>query len=268
MRLISICPSNTEILAYLGLTDQLVGVDNYSDWPQKVKTLPQLGPDLKIDMDQVEKLQPDLVIASLSVPGMERNIEELKKRRIPFIVTNPQSLTDIGHSLLEVGKQCGASAQAEKMASRYFAQLKLLQQATSKLTSRPSLYWEWWPKPVFTPGKVNWLTEISEIAGARNVFSDQETASYQTNWEEIRIRKPDYIFLAWVGVQTEKIQPAVVNKRPGWAELPAIQNGRVAVMEEYLYCRPSPRVLAGLDKLVKMIHPAVGKSIELDPVFA
>lgn len=72
MRVASLCPSNTEILAYLGLTDQLVAVDDYSDWPAAVNTLPKLGPDLSIDMNAVEKAKPDLVLASLSVPGMEK----------------------------------------------------------------------------------------------------------------------------------------------------------------------------------------------------
>ena len=72
MRVVSICPSNTEIIAYLGKTDWLVGVDNYSDWPASVLDLPKLGPDLSIDMDKVAACQPDLVLASLSVPGMEK----------------------------------------------------------------------------------------------------------------------------------------------------------------------------------------------------
>lgn len=79
MRIISICPSNTELVGYLGLKNNLVGVDNYSDWPEVVNSLPRVGPDLEIDMDKVEQLQPDIVLASLTVPGMERNIEELEK---------------------------------------------------------------------------------------------------------------------------------------------------------------------------------------------
>ena len=85
MKLVSICPSNTELLAYLGLIDQLVAVDDFSDWPRSINTLPRLGPDLSIDMDKLESYEPDLVLASLSVPGMEKNIAELEKRKIPHI---------------------------------------------------------------------------------------------------------------------------------------------------------------------------------------
>ena len=84
MRVISLCPSNTEIMEFLGLTELLVGVDDFSDWPESIKSLPQLGPDLSINLDLVEQLKPDLVLASLSVPGMEKNIEGLKARKIPY----------------------------------------------------------------------------------------------------------------------------------------------------------------------------------------
>lgn len=72
MKVISICPSNTEIIDYLGKIDLLIGVDNFSDCPVSVHDLPKLGPDLSIDMDKVEALKPDLVLASLSVPGMRK----------------------------------------------------------------------------------------------------------------------------------------------------------------------------------------------------
>jgi iron complex transport system substrate-binding protein len=255
MRIVSICPSNTEIIAYLGLTHLLVGIDDYSDWPEEVLHLPRLGPDLSIDMDKVEALKPDLVLASLSVPGMEKNIEELKKRNLPFITLNPQSLEDIARDLETAAEAIGYPELGEKAAGEFRMKINSLQEKAAGTRHRPSLYWEWWPKPVFTPGSINWLTEISELAGAVNLFRDVELASVQTDWEDVLSRQPDYICLAWVGVRKEKVKPEIVMKRPGWKELEAVKQERILVLEEELYCRPSPRLIEGAEKLARLLHP-------------
>ncbi len=226
MKLISICPSNTELVGYLGLTSSLIAVDNYSDWPEEVSSLPRLGSDLNIDMDKVEELQPDLVLASLSVPGMERNIEELEKRKIPYvIVPNPKTLTEVGESLLFVGEVTNTSEVAELLYEKYNQILENYQSLSQQVQKPKTLYWEWWAKPIFTPGATNWITEISKLAGGRNVFDDQPEASVQTDWEEIKRRNPDVICVIWVGVQKEKVNPKVILKRPGaekWRPLKTI----------------------------------------------
>lgn len=263
MKLISICPSNTEVLGYLGLEDQLVAIDDYSDWPQAITSLPRLGPDLSIDMDKLETFKPDLVIASLSVPGMEKNVEELEKRNIPHIVLDPQSLEDIADNLLVVGKACGIEEKAEIIKEDYIAFVEEMKKRASTASQQPSLYWEWWPKPIFTPGKINWLTEISEIAGGLNEFRNVELASVQTDWEDVLKRNPDYILLAWVGVRLDKVKKEVVLKRPGWKEMNAVQSDRIHIMEEALYCRPSPRLLEGAYQLGNLLHPEVFKDLKL-----
>ncbi|PLR79357.1 cobalamin-binding protein [Bacillus sp. V3-13] len=254
MRIVSLCPSNTEIVAYLQLTGSLVGVDDFSDWPNCVHNLPKLGPDLSIDIDKVEQLKPDLVLASLSVPGMEKNVVELKKRNIPHIVLNPQSLADIQEDLLNTAAALNVPARGRRAAADFALRLAKLKEAASTVHQRPSLYWEWWPKPVFTPGQTNWLTEISEAAGAYNVFHDVELASVQTDWNDVLDRNPDYICLAWVGVRRGKVNPDIVKKRPGWTELEAVKENRIFVLEEELFCRPSPRLLEGAEKLFQLIH--------------
>ncbi|MGA3601578.1 cobalamin-binding protein [Lysinibacillus agricola] len=255
MRLISICPSNTELVAYLGLTDQLVGVDDFSDWPLAVKDLPQLGPDLSINMDALEALQPDLVLASLSVPGMEKNIEALQARNIPHIVFNANSLEEIAQDLHSLGKACGVEDRAKKISEEYLQYIERLRSVAQTILKKPTLYWEWWPNPIFTPGKINWLTEISAIAGGQNLFQDVELASVQTDWADVVRRNPDYIMMAWVGVAFERIQPAILLKRPHAQELQAVKMKQLYVMEEWLYCRPSPRLIEGALKLAQILHP-------------
>lgn len=258
MRLISICPSNTELVGYLGLTSSLVGVDNYSDWPEEIQLLPRLGSDLDIDMDKVEALQPDLVLASLSVPGMERNIEELKKRNIPYvIVPNPKTLTEVGASILFVGEVTNSSEKANQLYKKYNLILDKYQSISKQVDKPITLYWEWWAKPIFTPGATNWLTEISKLAGGRNIFDDMTQASVQTDWEEIVQRNPDVICVIWVGVQKEKVNPKVILKRPGAKQLPAIKKNQLYVLEEPLFCRPSPKLLIGLQKIASILHPGI-----------
>jgi len=267
MRIISICPSNTELLAYLEMTDYLIAIDDYSDWPSVTKKLPRVGPDLDINIDEVERLNPDLVLASLSVPGMEKNVSELQKRNIPHIVFNPNSLEQISSDLLTLGKVLGISEKAEHVVQKYYDVINKYRQLASTINHRAQLYWEWWPKPVFTPGKLNWLTEISLLAGGVNIFSDIEQASIQTDWESVRKRNPEHICLAWVGVRTEKVNLNILEKRPGWNEMEAWKHKRVYVLEEELYCRPSPRLLMGLKKLASILHPHIFPSDDgLDPI--
>ncbi|TFE03784.1 cobalamin-binding protein [Jeotgalibacillus salarius] len=263
MRIVSLCPSNTELAAYLGLTKYIVGVDDFSDWPKEVEHIEQLGPDLSIDIDKVEALKPDLILSSLSVPGMEKNIEELDRRGLNHICFNPQSLEDIVADLKVLGRAAGIEENANRIAEAFNSVLAQCEKAASETESHPSLYWEWWPKPVFTPGGTNWLTEISRLAGGVNLYEAVELASIQTGWEDVANKKPEVICLAWVGVQPRKVNPSILNKRPGWTELDAVKNGRVHVLEEALYCRPSPRLLEGLIKLGQILHPEQYKEIKL-----
>ncbi|WP_108670681.1 cobalamin-binding protein [Peribacillus acanthi] len=261
MKIISLCPSNTEICTYLGIEDKLIAIDDYSDYPLHIQHLPKVGPDLSIRMDEVEALEPDLVLASLSVPGMEKNVEELVARGIPHLVLNPQSLHDIGEDLLKVGKATGNEDLATARVREYQQTIEAFQNISNQIDNKPTLYWEWWPNPIFTPGKINWLTEISAFSGGKNVFEDVELASVQTTPDDVLSRNPDYICMAWVGVPIKRIQPKKVKERQGWSEMKAIQENKIFVMEEPLFCRPSPRLLEGLKKLAGLLHPEEYKKI-------
>jgi iron complex transport system substrate-binding protein len=254
MRIISICPSNTELVHFLGKTSDLIAIDDFSDWPKEVQDLPRLGPDLSINMDKVEELKPDLVLASLSVPGMEKNVAELEDRKIPYVVYNPQSLKDIQQDLLDLGERTNTQAEAARIVQWMEGTVNQYKKISASVSSTKKIYFEWWPKPVFTPGEINWLTEIAALAGCENIFSDVKLASVQTTWEDVLSRQPDLAAMVWVGVKTEKMQPAHIKKRPGWEKLQA-NNCKIILLEEALFCRPSPRLIFGLKRLAAMVHP-------------
>ncbi|ALC90723.1 ABC transporter substrate-binding protein [Bacillus sp. FJAT-18017] len=258
MKLISLCPSNTELVAYLGLSSSLIGVDDFSDWPAEVSTLPRLGPDLNIDIEMAAALKPDLVLASLSVPGMERNIKELEKHNLPYvIVPNPKTLKEVGDCLLFVGKVTGTLEKATRVHEKFNRILEHYDLLSKRVPVPKTVYWEWWAKPVFTPGGSNWLTEMSRLAGGRNVFEDHPEASVQTDWDDVKQRNPDVIGVVWVGVHKKKVNPKVIKKRPGWDEMKAMQNNQLYILDEPLFCRPSPLLLNGLAQIAHILHPEI-----------
>ena len=254
-RIVSLCPSNTEILWALGLGDQIVGVDDYSDWPKEVNHLPRLGPDLSIDMERVQSLNPDWAVASLSVPGMEKNIESLRQLKIPFITLYPGSLYDIPQDFIKVAQQAGVESRGRELAAQFTKKLESIENRIPRDQPAPRLYWEWWPKPVFTPGRENWLTEVSQIVGAVNVFGNEGGQSVKTDWETVAARRPDYTLAVWTGVPIHKVRKEKITGRPAWQGLSFAADDRVHILEEGWYCRPSQRILTGIEHLAHLLYP-------------
>jgi len=256
-RIVSLCPSNTEILHSLGLLSKVVGVDDWSDWPHSVTQLPRVGPDLHVDTDRVEALRPDLVLASLSVPGMERNVIRLQELGLPHLVLDPHSIEDLWDNLRAVGRVCDVELTADRVVAELQGRVHRVRETTLRAVSRPRVYWEWWPKPLFSPGRRNWLTSVSELAGCRSVTAQVDADTARPTPDEIRDADPNWILLAWTGVAREKVRPDVLLRRSGWSELAAVREGRVRVMEEGLFCRPSPRLIDGLEQLARLAHPGL-----------
>jgi iron complex transport system substrate-binding protein len=246
-RIVSLAPSNTEILQALGLLDQLVGVDDWTDWPPEAAALPRVGPDLSIDLDRVVALEPTLVLASLSVPGMERNVEGLQARGLPFIALDPQRIADIWANIRWVAAAAGVPERAEPVIAQLQERLEAVRQRAPR--HRPRLYFEWWPKPIYTPGAGNWLSEAAAIAGGVNIFDDYPVANVKvTDPEEVLRRSPDLVLLAYTGARQPRA--AVPLRRPGWDRF----RGRVYILEEALFNRPSPRLVDGIERLGQILR--------------
>ncbi len=248
MRLVSLCPSNTEIAYALGLGPQLVGVDDWSDWPPEVAGMPRVGSDLAADLDRVATLEPDLVLASLSVPGMERNVAGLVDRHLPHIVLDPHSLTDVLADIDRIGEACGvrerARAVIEEAAQR-------IERTRAHAAGRPRrrVYWEWWPKPLIAAARRSWIQEMCEIVGCTNVFGHLDRPSATVEADEVIRANPDLIVACWCGTLQRIQDPARVTGRDGWRAVQAVARGRVYCLPESLFGRPSQRLVDGLETL-------------------
>jgi iron complex transport system substrate-binding protein len=240
MRLISLAASNTEILWALGLTEWLVGVDDFSDFPPEVQQLPRLGPDLQIDLGRLEALQPDLVLSSLSVPGMERVVEGLEARGIPQLVLDPESLEDVYRNIEEVAERLGYPERGKAVVGTMRASLEELRR---ELADHPPLrvMVEWWPRPVIAAGGRSWVSGLLEAIGLENAFGDRPVRSQVVSSEEVEAAQPEMILVSWCGAK--RLRPELVMKR-SW-QVPALQAGRVYPLPEAYLGRPGPRLIEG-----------------------
>lgn len=253
-RIVSLSASNTEILAALGLTRRIVGVDNWSDYPPAVRTLPKVGRDLDVDVDKVAALEPDLVVACLSVPGMERNIPRLEAAGLPYIAPKPVGLDTIFDNVRLIGRATGRATRAEGLVAEMHARMEAARRAVDPARRRPRVYWEWYPKPLVAAAGRSWMTPLIEMAGGENVFADIDQESVKPDLAEVLARKPDVIVACWCGARTLP-KPSRIASRPGWEESEAVQAGRVYVVPEALFARPGPRLAEGLELLARHLFP-------------
>ena len=249
MRLVSLTCSNTEIVQALGRVEWLVGVDDHSDWPPAIEDLPRVGPDLHIDLDAVDALRPDLVLASLTVPGHEHVVAGLEARGLPFIAPEPTSLADVARDIREIGAALGLAARAEVVAQDFEA--AMVPDAVEGEPVRIGV--EWWPKPVYVPGRHSWVSDLLELAGAVNPFAAHpggaDAKSFAVAPEDAVAAQLEAVVISWCGVPEDKYRPRIVRERPGWSEVPAVQDDHIVPISEAWLGRPGPRLVEGLAAL-------------------
>ncbi len=252
-RVVSLTSSNTEILAVLGLGQRLVACDSNSDWPMKlVARLPRLGPDLSIDLDALERLEPDLVLSSLSVPGMERVVDGVAARGLKQVTLDPVSWDDVLQNLLDVARELGVPERGQTVVNGMRSRVLELRAGLPVFARAPRVMVEWWPKPAIAAARRSWVTGMLEALGAVNAFShvDQRSASF-TALDALEAA-PDAITCSWCGVR--KLRPEVILNRAGWERVPAVLNGMVFAVPESGLGRPGPRLLEGFEALTGMLR--------------
>jgi iron complex transport system substrate-binding protein len=251
-RLVTLAPSNAELVDALGVFDRVVACEDSTDKPAAAAALPRLGPDLGPDLDRVAALHPDLVVSSLTVPGMERIVTGLRARGVPQVVTAPRTLADVLEDLRRVGAYLGRPSQAADVVATLQAEIAALRAAAPANPVR--VYLEWWPRPMFSPGHDSYAHELIELAGGHNVFGDRPGASVQIEPEQLLAADPEVCFVSWCGVAEAKLDPARLIERPGLETLPAARAGRVHALDEALSGRPGPNVFEAARRMAAVLR--------------
>ncbi|MBX2804047.1 MAG: ABC transporter substrate-binding protein [Myxococcales bacterium] len=254
MRIVSLTCSNTEIVCALGCSDQLVGVDDHSDFPEAVVTaLPTVGKDLDVDPEKVAALRPDLVLASLTVPGHEKVVERIDATGLRWIAPAPVSLEDVYRDIHTLAGHLGVPERADTLVAQMRAAI-----VPVAAERRPRVLVEWWPKPVIVPGKRSWVTDLITAAGGHNPLQDRDVESTPITDEEAVACDPDAVVISWCGVPTHKYRPSEVHKRTAWQGISALRADRVHCIAEAYLGRPGPRLVQGYRALRDVVQGCSG----------
>jgi iron complex transport system substrate-binding protein len=255
-RIVSLAPSNTEILFALGAEDLLVGRDDFSDYPPEALEIASVGgvyPSANAEV--IVALEPDLVLAAgITNPDSVRQLAALGLTVFTTRVNN--NLADVFSDILDVGRLVGRAAAAEALVVALRARAEAVTAKTSDLAERPKVFYEvdaTEPASPWTAGPNTFIDEMITLAGGQNVGAVLPDQYAQISLEQLVAEDPDVIVLgsATYGGQT----PELVAQRPGWQDIQAVARGAVYTFDDNLVSRPGPRVVDGLETLARLIHP-------------
>ena len=231
----------------------LVGVDDHSDFPADVVDgLPRVGPDLGIDVDKVSALRPDLVLASLTVPGHEKIVAALETAGLNYHAPEPVSLGDVYRDVLEIADMLSVSHKGRAVVDDMHQRIQ--GHESPKPSYSPTILVQWWPKPVIAPGKGSWVNDLLAAAGAINPLAERNVKSTPLEDKEVLALDPDAVVISWCGVRPEKYRPEVVYRNEQWQQMNAIVNKHVYCVPEAYLGRPSPRLVQGYEALRDIVR--------------
>jgi iron complex transport system substrate-binding protein len=253
-RVVSIAPSNTEILFALGAGDQVVGRDDFSDYPEDTKNVTNIGSAFdELNTEMIVSLEPDLVLAAeINTPEQVNQLEDLGIT--VYYLNNPHTLEQLYGNLEIVAELTGHEPDVTPLIDSLKQRVAAVDEKIAPISSRPSVFYELDstdPSKPFTAGKDTFITLLIERAGGSNIAADLESYP-QMSLEQIVAADPDIIILGdsmW-GVTAE-----AVAARPGWENLNAVKNEKVVPFDDNLVSRPGPRLVDGLEQLAKLLHP-------------
>ena len=259
-KIVSLAPSNTEILFAIGAGSQVVGRDDFSDYPEQAAQVADIGGGFgKLDEETIVSLQPDLVLAADITPAEQvKALEDLGLA--VYQLPNPTTLDGMYTNLQTVAELTGHQAEAEQLIGKLKARVKTVEDKIAAVQDKPSVFYELDstdPNAPYTSGPGTFIDTLIDMSGGTNLGSILNSAWAQISLEELVTKDPNIIILGdytWGGVTPED-----VAKRAGWETLTAVKDGKVYTFDDNLVSRPGPRMVDGLEAMAKLLHPELFK---------
>ncbi len=254
-RVVSLAPSNTEILFAVGAGDRVVGRDEFSDYPAEAASIESVGGSMgEYSVEAIVALKPDLVLAAeINSPELVKQLEDLGLT--VYYLANPKTIEEMYVNLEIVAQLTGEDST--KLTDSLKARVAAVDEKIMPLSARPSVFYEidaTDPAKPYTYGPGTFGDLLITRAGGFNIGSELTDPYPQISLEQIVVSNPMVILL---GDSMWGVTPESVVARPGWETIEAVKFNRIFPIDDNLISRPGPRLVDGLEQLAKLLHPGV-----------
>ncbi len=244
-RIVSLTPSQTEILFAIGLGDKVVGDTAYCDYPPEAAGKPKVG-DMNISTEKVVALKPDLVLAHSFLNRAE--IEKLKSLGIEVLATDPKTLDETISDIQDIGRATGADEAAELVAKNMENAIAEIENQPHKSGSTSAIV-VIQTVPLWVAGPQTFVDEMIARSHGKNIAYDAKAGEFsQFSSETALARNPDVI------VVTRAEDKSFFEKSSIWRKANAVKNDRVVVIDPDLIVRPGPRLVDGLKQMSEALN--------------
>ena len=287
-RIVSLIASATEIVSALGFEGDLVGRSHECDYPPSVLRLPVCS-EAKIDVhgtsreidervkallkdalsvyrvfpDVLDRLRPTVIVTqtqcevcAVSLRDVEEAVCGLLGTRPRIVSLEPMNLTDVQEDIVRVAAALGAPERGTRLVREMQSRLEAIAAKTAAHGKRPRVASIEWIDPLMSAG--NWVPEIVEIAGGKELFGEAGKHSPFMTWEQLRDADPDAILVMPCGfdIARTRVEMPALAAQPGWSELRAVQDGRVFLTDGNAYFnRPGPRLVESAEIVAEILYP-------------
>lgn len=256
-RIVSLAPSNTEIVYFLGIGDRLVGDTDYCDYPEEAKLITKVGGFKDPSIEKIVSLKPDLVLAT---DMHEQMLNSMNAAGLRVIVLKPDTIEETLTGIQLIGRATGVESKALALTAGLRERVNLVSQKVAAVpqAQRPTVYHEIWYEPYMTVGKDSMIGQIIKMAGGINIAEDSSQQYPQLSEEVIIAKNPQVMFNSY-GMDSKVITAAEISARPGWQDIAFVKSGRIYTIESDYLTIAGPRIVIGLEKMAAYLHPELFK---------
>jgi len=250
-RIISLAPNVTEILFGLGLDQEIVGVSIHCNFPEKARTRARVGSYISLDFEKIVSLKPDLIIGT-GAGNTKDMVDRLEKLGFSTYIIFPKNfdgiLTSVRHLSQVVAREKEGLVTVRSMESRRQKIVDL-----TRNLPRPRVFMQIGEAPIVTVGRGSFADDLISLAGGENVAAKEEKMYPRWGMEEVLRRSPEVILIS--SMNPKGNYERVVQEWSRWKMIPAVQHGRIRLIDSDLIDRPSPRIVEGLEEMAGVFHP-------------